>query len=88
MGSSWRDGLILRDPLREPIVAGVKPEPNRCCPQCGSAFTCDYEAGRSPCWCSRDFPAQLPLTGAARGCLCPRCLAEALRQVAPPREPA
>lgn len=87
MGSSSRDGLILRDPLREPIVAGVESEPNRRCPKCGAPFTCDYEAGRNPCWCSRDFPALLPLTGTVSGCLCPRCLAEALKQVASTPKP-
>ena len=60
-------------------------KPNRRCPQCGAAFTCDYEAGRDPCWCSRGFPPRLPLADAARGCLCPRCLAEALKHAPPPR---
>jgi hypothetical protein len=56
----------------------------RICPHCGAAFTCEYEAGRNPCWCSGDFPARLPLADA--GCLCPQCLTEALRQALP--EPA
>ena len=56
-------------------------EPNRRCPRCGAAFTCDHEAGREPCWCARNFPSRLPLGDSATGCLCPRCLAEALQRV-------
>ncbi|HET9700825.1 MAG TPA: cysteine-rich CWC family protein [Burkholderiales bacterium] len=59
-------------------------EPNRRCPRCGAAFACDHQAGRDPCWCSRDFPRRLPLPGSRGGCLCPSCLAAALKPSAPP----
>ena len=47
---------------------------NAVCPRCGAAFAC---APDGPCWC-RDAPFKLPRTAldAARGCYCPRCLAE------------
>jgi len=50
-----------------------KPVQNRRCPDCGREFHCGI-ADDAPCWCAAEFPALMPLTEAAAGCLCPECL--------------
>jgi hypothetical protein len=48
------------------------------CAACGATFDCSILAGREACWCAALPP--LALIEAGRGCLCPGCLAEALRR--------
>jgi hypothetical protein len=50
----------------------------RVCPNCGAAFTCGIAAGESRCWCF-DLPPVMPVR-ADTACLCPACLAQAIRQ--------
>ncbi|MEZ4667641.1 MAG: cysteine-rich CWC family protein [Anaerolineae bacterium] len=46
----------------------------RTCAECGSAFTCEVEAGQTQCWCF-NLPRIIPLNGSnSSGCLCPACL--------------
>ena len=47
------------------------------CSRCDSAFSCGMLAGVQSCWCAR-LPPIAPVPG--RGCLCPACLEEELRQ--------
>ncbi|MBI2313446.1 MAG: cysteine-rich CWC family protein [Betaproteobacteria bacterium] len=56
--------------------------PNKCCPECGAAFVCEYELGKNPCWCSTKHPPIVPMADAARGCLCPACLEKRVAQQA------
>jgi Cysteine-rich CWC len=51
----------------------------KCCPECGARFTCEYELGR-PCWCGKAYPPAMPLTQTTRGCYCPRCLEQKIAQ--------
>jgi hypothetical protein len=56
----------------------------RRCPQCGAAFTCGIAAANSSssdvrCWCF-DLPPVMPVR-ADTACLCPNCLARAIREV-------
>ena len=48
------------------------------CPQCGAAFMCSIAAGESHCWCF-DLPPVM-VVRADTTCLCPACLAEAIRR--------
>lgn len=49
------------------------------CIVCGTTFHCGMQ-DREPCWCSTDFPAVMPVPTGGVGCLCPRCLADQVRQ--------
>ncbi|MBK8337327.1 MAG: hypothetical protein IPL03_12365 [Sterolibacteriaceae bacterium] len=51
----------------------------QCCAQCGAHFVCGMQAGLAECWCAR-LPPIVPPLGLAAGCLCPDCLAEAIRR--------
>ncbi|HEV8646453.1 MAG TPA: cysteine-rich CWC family protein [Burkholderiales bacterium] len=50
-----------------------KPLENRRCLDCGRAFHCGI-VDDTPCWCSTEFAALMPLTDGAAGCYCPECL--------------
>jgi len=58
--------------------ASEKPGEKRC-PECGAGFTCEYELGRQ-CWCGKAYPPAMPLTDAARGCYCLRCLEQKIAE--------
>ncbi|HKB81843.1 MAG TPA: cysteine-rich CWC family protein [Burkholderiales bacterium] len=52
------------------------------CSSCGAAFECGMGQD-TPCWCSIEFPAVMPVPDAAKGCYCRKCLApliETIRQ--------
>jgi uncharacterized protein len=54
--------------------------PNINCSECGAAFRCGATAGEKACWCFA-LPHRLPVpkeSSEARGCLCPKCLEEAI----------
>jgi hypothetical protein len=55
------------------------------CPRCGIAFGCGPGTGArgASCWC-QDLPPALPLASGT-GCLCPRCLAQAIQRMAEAR---
>jgi hypothetical protein len=70
----------------QPVTGTDQPacQASACCGQrrcqCGASFTCDWSAGRSPCWCQQ-YPAVMPMSGATAGatsCLCPACLERAI----------
>jgi len=44
------------------------------CLGCGQMFECGMDKSE-PCWCSIEFPAVMPMPGAAKGCYCRDCLA-------------
>jgi len=44
------------------------------CLGCGAAFECGMGLD-TPCWCSTEFPAVMPLPATAQGCYCRDCLA-------------
>ena len=50
---------------------------------CGASFTCGPEDGEEKCW--RDALPQVPLVGSEeQGCLCPKCLSEAISNLNAP----
>jgi predicted Fe-S protein YdhL (DUF1289 family) len=59
-------------------AATMPPEwrPERC-ERCGSEFACGAEDASTPCWCT-SYPPIDPADEAAR-CLCPACMAMAVR---------
>jgi len=57
-------------------AAGVPAEPSRCV-RCGAAFHCGID-DPGGCWCARLPPLPLQAYASAAGCLCERCLREAL----------
>ena len=50
------------------------------CARCGAAFTCGAESGAPKCWCVAQPRLQNLL--AYQTCLCPACLAAALKEEA------
>lgn len=53
------------------------------CSVCRAAFTCGPKPGESSCWC--DQLPHVPLVGTQdQDCLCPKCLAAAISNSAPP----
>lgn len=48
------------------------------CSACGNSFTCGAGNMGGACWCA-DFPTIMP-TGGEQDCLCPACLARAVRK--------
>ena len=56
--------------------------PNSKCSHCGEALHCGATAGEETCWCFA-LPHTLPLPkeNEQRGCLCNKCLDEAIAKV-------
>ena len=46
------------------------------CARCGVGFACGARDREGPCWCA-GYPPVSPDLDAAKGCLCPACLAAA-----------
>jgi uncharacterized protein len=49
------------------------------CPDCGAAFECGMGQD-TPCWCSREFAAVMPVPDPGAGCYCADCLARRIAQ--------
>jgi hypothetical protein len=68
-----------------PVDAAMTDKPEstgtsgQCCAQCGALFVCAMQAGLAECWCAK-LPPIVPPLGLDAGCLCPDCLAEAIRR--------
>jgi len=58
----------------EPVVPAAIDE----CVRCGAEFHCGMQSD-VPCWCA-SFPPVSPCAGLPVGCLCPACLAAAVRE--------
>ena len=60
-----------------------KSSQSRLCPKCGTSFVCGLTSGAVHCWCF-DLPPVMPLlddaAGVDIGCLCPRCLKNAIQK--------
>ena len=73
-------GLARRRELfeRSANASAMPPEwrPERCT-RCGSEFACGAGNAATPCWCT-SYPPVEPAADAS-GCLCPACMAEAVR---------
>lgn len=52
------------------------------CSSCGANFACGPEQGQANCWC--DALPHVPLMASEdQGCLCPKCLGEAISKLNP-----
>lgn len=49
------------------------------CVECGAEFHCGMQDA-TPCWCSSDFAAVLPVPGTGAACLCTACLQRRIDQ--------
>lgn len=50
------------------------------CSKCAASFTCGPEQGQANCWC--DALPHVPLVASEdQGCLCPKCLGEAISRL-------
>ncbi len=60
-----------------PLVQFFGPPKQKFCSKCAASFTCGPERGQKKCWC--DELPHVPLVASEdQGCLCPKCLREAI----------
>jgi ribosomal protein L34E len=64
--------------------ATTQPRADEICARCGASFECGMKSGIERCWCA-ELPPIAP-ERALGGCLCPRCLRDALAATNEQRE--
>ena len=69
-----RRELFARSESASAMPAEWRPER---CARCGAEFACGADDAGTPCWCT-SYPPIEPAGDASR-CLCPACVAEAVR---------